>query len=199
MIPNTHPDFRQITSRSYYDTKWAQYKRLCNKKYGFDNIATFALVDAKKDKNHTGEFLVKIQKKLGENEYKYLVVKMDMQGQIVSEPIVWTSNVNSILCVCEDDFYRDQMVDSTREEATWEPVEGDIPMVHSTTSSHYSIFRQRIPDYDLKLVRHYLQFKNRLEGMELCLEQVKRDVHHKEVRSAECFSKLTMVLKRLME
>ena len=72
-------------------------------------------------------------------------------------------------------------------------------MVHSTTSSHYSIFRQRVPDYDLKLVRHYLQFKNRLEGMELCLEQVKRDVHHKEVRSAECFSKLTMVLKRLMD
>ena len=72
-------------------------------------------------------------------------------------------------------------------------------MVHSTTSSHYSIFRQRIPDYDFKLVRHYLQFKNRLEGMELCLEQVKRDVHHKEVHSAECFSKLTMVLKRLMD
>lgn len=72
-------------------------------------------------------------------------------------------------------------------------------MVHSTTSSHYSIFRQRVPDYDLKLVRHYLQFKNRLEGMELCLEQVKRDVHHKEVRSAECFAKLTMVLKRLMD
>lgn len=72
-------------------------------------------------------------------------------------------------------------------------------MVHSTTSSHYSIFRQRIPDYDLKLVRHYFQFKNRLEGMELCLEQVKRDVHHKEVRSAECFSKLTMILKRLMD
>ena len=35
--------------------------------------------------------------------------------------------------------------------------------------------------------------------MELCLEQVKRDVHHKEVRSAECFSKLTMVIKRLMD
>ena len=91
------------------------------------------------------------------------------------------------------------MEDATREEETWEPVVRDIPMVHSTTSSHYSIFRQRVPDYDLKLVRHYLQFKNRLEGMELCLEQVKRDVYHKEVRSAECFSKLTMVLKRLMD
>ena len=67
LIPNTHPDFRQITSRAYYDTKWAQYKRLCQK-YGFTNIATFALVDAKKDKNHTGEFLVKIQKDLGKNE-----------------------------------------------------------------------------------------------------------------------------------
>ena len=199
LIPNTHPDFRQITSRAYYDTKWAQYKRLCQK-YDFDNIATFALVDAKKDKNHTGEFLVKIQRALGGGEYKYLVVKMDVEGQIVSEPIVWTSNVNSVLCVCEDDFYRDETVDSTSQQrGTWSPVKGDIPMVHSTTSSHYSIFRQRVPDYDLKLVRHYLQFKNRLEGMELCLEQVKRDVHHKEVRSAECFSKLTMVLKRLMD
>ena len=67
LIPNTHPDFRQITSRAYYDTKWAQYKRLCQK-YDFINIATFALVDAKRDKNHTGEFLVKIQKDLGKNE-----------------------------------------------------------------------------------------------------------------------------------
>ena len=108
---------------------------------------------------------------------------------------MWSSSVNSILCVCEDDFYREKMESSE----VWTPVVDDIPMVHSTTSSHYSIFRQRIPDYDLKLVRHYLQFKNRLEGMELCLEQVKRDVHHKEVHSAECFSKLTMVLKRLMD
>ena len=104
---------------------------------------------------------------------------------------------NTILCVCEDDFAIERAIPSTRE--IWEPVEYDIPMVHSTTSSHYSIFRQRVPDYDLKLVRHYLQFKNRLEGMELCFEQVKRDVHHKEVRSAECFAKLTMVLKRLMD
>lgn len=78
LIPNTHPDFRQITSRAYYDTKWAQYKRLCQK-YGFVNIATFALVDAKKDKNHTGEFLVKFQKAVS-GGYKYLVVKMDRNG-----------------------------------------------------------------------------------------------------------------------
>ena len=118
---------------------------------------------------------------------------MDKDGHILSEPEVRESSVNSILCVCEDDFHREKM-ESTE---VWTPVVDDIPMVHSTT--HYSIFRQRIPDYDLKLVRHYLQFKNRLEGMELCLEQVKRDVHHKEVHSAECFSKLTMVLKRLMD
>ena len=110
-----------------------------------------------------------------------------------------TSN-NTILCVCEDDFYNNERSGS----GTWTPTEDnggirDIPMVHSTTSSHHSIFRQRVPDYDLKLVRHYLQFKNRLEGMELCLEELRRNVHHKEVRSAECFSKLTMVLKRLMD
>ena len=71
-------------------------------------------------------------------------------------------------------------------------------MVHSTTSSHYSVFRQRIPNYDLRQVRHYLQFKNRLSGMELCLQQLKRDVHHKEVRVSECFMKQTMVLSRVM-
>jgi hypothetical protein len=213
LIPNTHPDFRQITSRAYYDTKWAQYKRLCQK-YGFTNIATFALVDAKKDKNHTGEFLVKFQKAVS-GRYKYLVVKMDRNGQIVSmsSPSDQTSS-NTILCVCEDDYDLNRVVpqynyDDLQESDFWHPEETDekgnpkgirdIPMVHSTTSSHYSIFRQRIPDYDLKLVRHYLQFKNRLEGMELCLKQVKRDVHHKEVRLAECFSKLTMVLKRLMD
>ncbi len=124
---------------------------------------------------------------------------------------MFTSSRNTILCVCKKDFCKfdddGNMVNADREvgeTGEWTPTEEnggirDIPMVHSTTSSHYSIFRQRIPDYDLKLVRHYLQFKNRLEGMELCLEQVKRDVHHKEVRSAECFSKLTMVLKRLID
>ena len=72
-------------------------------------------------------------------------------------------------------------------------------MVKSTTSSHYSIFRQRIPDYDLKQVRHYIQFKNRLAGMELCLEQLKRDTKRKEVQSSECFAKLTMAIWRLTQ
>ena len=198
LIPNTHPDFRQITSRAYYDTQWAKYKRLL-KSYGISAISTFALVDPKKDKNHTGEYLVKIQYKVPDNGFKYLVTTIDKDGHVVSEPIVSKSQTtdNTILCVCEDDFDIERTIPTTRKP--WEPVEYDIPMVHSTTSSHYSIFRQRIPDYDLNLVRHYLQFKNRLEGMEICLEQVMRDVHHKEVRSAECFAKLTMVLKRLMD
>ena len=186
------------------------------KSYGISAISTFALVDPKKDKNHTGEYLVKIQY-LNEQgkKYTYLVVIIDKDGQIKSDyPIVWDSNDNTILCVCEGDFDKDRVVperdyDNLQSKDFWNPEElddegnpkgiRDIPMVHSTTSSHYSIFRQRIPDYDLKLVRHYLQFKNRLEGMELCLEQVKRDVHHKEVRSGDCFAKLTMVLKRLMD
>ena len=53
LIPNTHPDFRQITSRAYYDSKWAQYKRILDK-FHISAISTFALVDPKKDKNHTG-------------------------------------------------------------------------------------------------------------------------------------------------
>lgn len=100
-------------------------------------------------------------------------------------------------CKFDDDG---NMVNADREVGEtggWTPVIGDIPMVHSTTSSHYSVFRQRIPDYDLKLVRHWFQFKNRLEGMELYLEQVRRDVHHKENRVSECFAKQTMVLDRL--
>ena len=174
LIPNTHPDFRQITSRAYYDTQWSQYKRLL-KSYGISAISTFALVDPKKDKNHTGEHLVKIQY-LNEQgkKYTYLVVVIDKDGQIKTDPIVWDSNDNTILCVCKGDFDKDRVVperdyDHLQSEDFWEPDERDIPMVHSTTSSHYSIFRQRVPDYDLKLVRHYLQFKNRLEGMELCL------------------------------
>lgn len=78
-------------------------------------------------------------------------------------------------------------------------MEDDIKVVKSTTSSHYSVFRQRIPEYDLKDVRNYLQFKTRLEGMELCLEQLKRDANRKEVQSSQCFAKLTMSVWRLMQ
>ena len=92
---------------------------------------------------------------------------------------------------------------------TWHPEEKDedgnfkgirdIPMVKSTTSSHYSIFRQRIPEYDLKYVRNYLQFKNRLQGMELELGILKRNVYLKEVQSSECFARQTMALSRLVK
>lgn len=78
LIPNTHPDFRPITSRAYYDTKWAQYKRLL-KEYGITAISTFALVDPKKDKNHTGEYLVKVQYG-SPRDWTYLVVKMNKDG-----------------------------------------------------------------------------------------------------------------------
>lgn len=75
----------------------------------------------------------------------------------------------------------------------------DIPMVKSTTSSHYSIFRQRIPNYDLKYVRNYLQFKNRLAGMELCLEQLNRDIERKEIQCSECFEKETSSIWELFK
>ena len=107
---------------------------------------------------------------------------------------VFESEQNTILCVCEDDFSNQERTSSTEE---WEPVKKDIPMVHSTTSSHYSIFRQRIPDYDLKQVRHYFQFKTRLEGMELCLLDLKRNIWRKEIRASEAFAKQTMAISRL--
>ena len=59
LIPNTHPDFRSISSRAYYDMKWVKYKRLLGK-FGISAVATFALVDFDKDKTHTGEWLVKV-------------------------------------------------------------------------------------------------------------------------------------------
>lgn len=66
---------------------------------------------------------------------------MDKDGQIVSGPTVSEepTSSNTILCVCEDDFNLERVVPDERE--TWNPVKGDVPMVHSTTSSHYSIFR----------------------------------------------------------
>ena len=72
-------------------------------------------------------------------------------------------------------------------------------MVKSTTSSHYSVFAQRIPDYDLKYVRNYLQFKTRLEGMELCLDGLNRDMHSKEVQSSECFSNMVLAIQELFK
>lgn len=76
----------------------------------------------------------------------------------------------------------------------WTAVSSDILMVKSTTSSHYSIFRQRIPEYDLKQVRHYLQFKNRLEGMEICLDWINRSIAMKEANASECFAMETLAI-----
>jgi hypothetical protein len=101
------------------------------------------LVDPKKDKNHTGEWLVKIQYKVSDTEFRYLVTTIDKDGHVVSEPIVSQDPTtdNTILCVCAGDFDIERAVPTSGQRETWDPVEGDIPMVHSTTSSHYSIFR----------------------------------------------------------
>ena len=128
---------------------------------------------------------------------------IDKDGQFAKDengvPILnlFSSEDNTILCVCEDDFKKTR--EKPENPGTWTPKIRDIPMVKSTTSSHYSIFRQRIPDYDLKQVRHYLQFKTRLEGMELCLEWLKRNVQMKEVQSSECFARQTMSVSRLVK
>ena len=59
LIPNTHPDFRPTVTRAYYDKKYIKYRKML-KKWGIRAISTFALVDPDKDKNHTGQFLVKV-------------------------------------------------------------------------------------------------------------------------------------------
>lgn len=206
LIPNTHPDFRPATSRAYYDRKYIQYKKLLKEKYGIQNISTFALVDQNKDKNHTGWFRVKVQFGIpdGDDKYHYLVATIDKNGQLAKDKdgfpdiVMFKSKDNLILSVCENDF------DSSREDKkeTWdkdEQILGPIPMVKSTTSSHYSVFAQRIPDYDLKYVRNYLQFKTRLEGMELCLDGLNRDMHSKEVQSSECFSNMVLAIQELFK
>lgn len=213
LIPNTHVDFRPVTSRAYYDEQHIKYLKQL-KKYNINAIATFALVDPDKDKNHTGEYLVKVQRKFG-SKYGYIVARMDKDGQFkrrsdgkLDMALIAASNRNTILCVCKEDFCQFDSENGnilaldrpSRNTGKWSPtIVDEVPMVKSTTSSHYSIFRQRIPNYDLKQVRHYLQFKNRLEGMELALEQLNRNVRQKEVQISECFTKETLAIQRMFQ
>ncbi len=203
LIPNTHPDFKAVTSRAYYDLKHRQYvKRL--RAHGIHAVASFALIDKDLDKSHNGDVLVKIQRKVGDGTWQYIVAKVDSDGQL--KPVDgnggtlfrrWTSNKNEILSVCEQDFLpRKTNVVVSRE---WQPVVREVPVAKSTTSSHWSVFMQRIPNHDFKNVRNYVQFKTRLKGMELCLVQLKRDVYGKEVQCSECFNKMTISLWRMMQ
>jgi hypothetical protein len=78
LIPNTHPDFNPVTSRAYYDMKYRRYLRLL-RKYGFNAVSSFALVDPETDKNHMGQYLVKVQRKLDDG-YQYVVARIDKDG-----------------------------------------------------------------------------------------------------------------------
>ena len=204
LVPNTHPDFRPITSRAYYDRKYIQYHGRLDH-FGIRSISTFALVDEApgKGKNHVGRYLVKVQRLLDNGRYAYITAEIDKDGQFATDmngvPLidVWDSDENTILCVCREDFSKDGRPPASLDE--WEPETGDVRIEKSTTSSRYSVFEQRVPDYDLKQVRHYFQFKTRLEGMELCLEQLRRDINRKEIQSSECFAKQTMCIQRLFQ
>lgn len=48
-------------------------------------------------------------------------------------------------------------------------------------------------------MRNYLQFKTRLEGMELMLKILKRNVHLKEVQASECFARETLFISQLFK
>lgn len=104
---------------------------------------------------------------------------------------------NTILCVCADDFKKTRTAPNSND--VWTPEERDVPMVKSTTSSRYSIFEQRVPDYDLKQARHYLQFKNRLAGMELSLSHLDKNIKLKEVQASRCFLEETQTLSELFQ
>jgi hypothetical protein len=103
--------------------------------------------------------------------------------------------------VCEQDFSPKSSTSTSPSstERTWDPKTGDVSMVHSTTSSRYSVFDQEIPDHELKDVRNYIQFKNRLQGMELFLKIIERCIYRKEVRISECFINQTLVLNGLVQ
>lgn len=202
MIPYTHPDFPPLVSRSYYDTRYRDYLDKLNQ-FGIDNISSFALVDDRRGKTHTGEFLVKAIRRVGDS-YRNIVVRIDMNGQICRNSdggldiSTYSSNRNEILCVCEGDFLPGRH--SVTEPTIWKnPIQANIPMVISTTSSHYSVFRQRIPDYELKYAKNYVQFKNRLDGMELYLKYLEKDIWMKEVQASECFAKTTFIINNLLE
>ena len=79
LVPNTHPDLKPISTRAYYDTEYNKYLHQLHYR-GIHAISTFALVDPDKDKNHTGQFLVKVQRKLASGGYKYVVAKIDKDG-----------------------------------------------------------------------------------------------------------------------
>ena len=68
-----------MSTRAYYDMKYREYMSDMSR-YGIHAISTFALVDPDKDKNHTGQFLVKVQRKLASGGYKYVVAKIDKDG-----------------------------------------------------------------------------------------------------------------------
>ena len=166
-----------------------EYENKLREKYGILNIASFALVDHTKDKTHTGKFKIKVQFCTPQdgNPYNCLVVEIDKDGQLTKDedglPKITRFNSSSILSVCEQDFEENGTKGCDSNSHV-----GQIPMVKSTTSSHWSVFAQRIPDYDLRYVRNYLQFKTRLEGMELFLEYLERNIKSKEIQCSECFS-----------
>ena len=155
LIPNTHPDFRPIVPRAYYDKAYRKYRKRL-KKHGIRFISTFALVDPEKDKNHTGEILVKVQRKFKDSEhpYGYIVVKIGMSdGKFhpIEDGVLvraWLSSMNEIVCVCQDDVFRgchagqDSASVGRGGEGEWKVhIVDEVKMVHSTTSSHYSVFR----------------------------------------------------------
>lgn len=199
LIANNRPDFPSSISRKHYDERHQKYKDLLAK-FGIDFVSTFALVDSKDFKNHTGEWLVKVQRKYGER-YGYIVARIGFDGKIATKDDgtldlrVFSSPYNTILSVCENDYAVDRI--TWKSDKIWNAVERDVPMVKSTTSSQYSIFEQYIPDADLANVRQYLQFRTRLRGMDVCMEQLDQMVHAKEVMCSERFAKMTFSIQTM--
>lgn len=159
-------------------------------------------MDSSRDKTHNGEFWVKVMKVMGEARCRYIVARMNKDGRFCRRKdgrldISFHQSARKMLVsVCEKDFT--DIDNNYNGGGDAKVVEGNIHVVKSTTSSHYSVFRQRIPGYDLRYVRNYVQFKNRLDGMELYLDYIKRDIERKEIRCSECFIQHTFALEKLI-
>lgn len=84
LISTTRDSFSEVTSRAYYDMKHSKYLDILGQN-GITNISSFALVDPIKDKNHIGQYLVKVQKELGGGVYGYVVARMSKEGQFLKD------------------------------------------------------------------------------------------------------------------
>lgn len=199
LVPNTDPDLAPTVFRSRFDQEWVEWKaRLAQRNiYG---ISTYALVDPTRQKLHTGRFLAMAVRELDDG---YGCVELELDAGPGGNPLVvveppFRSGFNPLLAVCESDH---RLAHSGRpsDPGVWTSVEGEVSIPTSTTSARISVFRQAIPDEELRYVRNYVQFQTRLEGMELFQGWLESDLDAMKCRLGVCLQGLQRSIVRLFD